>query len=188
MTLLPMYVFCLFNCSKIMTNVVSLFAASYVFHWKTFFSDQELKYAPMFDGRVVLYPCDKNLRDYLSWRQADCHINNLYNTCFWNLVQKGGLTQKQAEEKLCGTVSSDKNELLFSEFEINYNNEPPIYRKGTVLFWDQVSISQVDETSNQTNQQTEQKSKKTRRKVTTHHVDIIGDEFWEEHSDIILGS
>ena len=26
----------------------------------------------MFDGRVVLYPTEKNLRDYLSWRQADC--------------------------------------------------------------------------------------------------------------------
>lgn len=35
---------------------------------------------------------DNNLRDYLSWRQADVHINNLYNTCFWNLVQKKNMT------------------------------------------------------------------------------------------------
>ena len=28
----------------------------------------------MFDGRVVLYPTEKNLRDYLSWRQADCKL------------------------------------------------------------------------------------------------------------------
>jgi len=34
-----------------------------------------------------------------------------------------------------GTVSSDKNELLFSEFGINYNNLPQLYRKGTVLLW-----------------------------------------------------
>ncbi len=28
------------------------------------------------------------------------HINNLYNTTFWTLVQKGGLTTTQAEERL----------------------------------------------------------------------------------------
>ncbi|PNJ77735.1 THG1L isoform 3, partial [Pongo abelii] len=26
-------------------------------------------------------------------------------------------------------------EILFSEFNINYNNEPLMYRKGTVLIW-----------------------------------------------------
>jgi tRNA(His) guanylyltransferase len=31
----------------------------------------------MFDARAVLYPSDRTLRDYLSWRQADTHINNL---------------------------------------------------------------------------------------------------------------
>ena len=34
-----------------------------------------------------------------------------------------------------GTLSSDKNELLFSRFNINYNNIPQIYRKGTTLIW-----------------------------------------------------
>lgn len=28
--------------------------------------------APSFDGRAVCYPTDRALRDYLSWRQADC--------------------------------------------------------------------------------------------------------------------
>lgn len=58
--------------SKLVTNVVSLFSSSYVFYWSQFFSSQELLYPPMFDGRVVLYPNEKNLRDYMSWRQADC--------------------------------------------------------------------------------------------------------------------
>jgi tRNA(His) 5'-end guanylyltransferase len=31
------------------------------------------------------------------------------------------------------TVSSDKNELLFSQFGINYNSLPELYRKGTIL-------------------------------------------------------
>ena len=73
---------------------------------------------PSFDGRVVLYPSSSNLRDYMSWRQVDCksiaaarktqtmlkyfvgHINNLYNTTFWALVQKGGMDVRQAEEML----------------------------------------------------------------------------------------
>jgi len=32
----------------------------------------------------------------------------------------------------------DKNELLFSEFNINYNNLPPMHRKGTVVVWEVV--------------------------------------------------
>ena len=28
------------------------------------------------------------------------HINNLYNTCFWNLVNVSGLERKAAKEKL----------------------------------------------------------------------------------------
>ena len=55
-----------------MTNIVSLFAASYVYHWKDYFGADPLHYPPAFDGRVVLYPSEENLRDYLSWRQADC--------------------------------------------------------------------------------------------------------------------
>ena len=53
-----------------------------------------------FDARTVSYPTNQNLRDYLSWRQADCHINNLYNTCFWSLVQQGGKTEQEAEQLL----------------------------------------------------------------------------------------
>ena len=86
--------------SKISTTIVSYFASSYVFHWLTFFPDTPLKYPPTFDGRIVLYPTNRNLRDYLSWRQADCHINNLYNTCFWSLVHSGATTA-DAEKKLC---------------------------------------------------------------------------------------
>lgn len=77
---------------KVLTYVNSLFTSSYVFHWNKYFHEVSLKYPPSFDARVVLYPSDENLRDYLSWRQADVHINNLYNTTFWNLVLKGGLT------------------------------------------------------------------------------------------------
>lgn len=74
----------LFN-SKLMTHVVSQFSSSYVFYWKEFFADQPLLYPPGFDGRVVLYPSNRNLRDYLSWRQADCKytLSCLKYALFW---------------------------------------------------------------------------------------------------------
>ena len=87
------------------------------------------------------------------------HINNLYNTTFWSLIQLGGLDNKDAEKLLAvcslvlhlyclpthtltrllrfqGTLSADKNEILFSRFHINYNNEPEIFKKGSVVFRD----------------------------------------------------
>lgn len=81
--------------SKILTYVNSLFSSSYVFNWSKFFPSEKLQYPPSFDARIILYPSDENLKDYLSWRQADVHINNLYNTTFWNLILKGGLTNNE---------------------------------------------------------------------------------------------
>jgi len=90
----------LFNrrASKLMTTVNSLFASSFVFHWTGFFGPIRLQYPPTFDARVVMYPTDKNLKDYLGWRQADVHVNNLYNTAFWGLVLKKGFSNAQVQE------------------------------------------------------------------------------------------
>ncbi|XP_023244464.1 probable tRNA(His) guanylyltransferase [Centruroides sculpturatus] len=151
--------------SKLVTNVCSLFSSSFVYYWREFFPDIEMKYPPSFDGRVVLYPTDKNLRDYFSWRQADCHINNLYNTVFWTLIQKGGLTAQQAEQRLSGTVSSDKNEILFSEFNTNYNNLPELYRKGTVIVREKLKNGNNKKSSI----------------LVSSHVDIIDKKFWIEN-------
>ena len=121
------------RASKILSLIVSKFTASYVFFWNHYFKDTILQYAPSFDARIVLYPTIQEIKDYLAWRQADCHINNLYNTCFWKLVNKQNMTQKDAELKLRHTNSSDKNELLFTAFNINYNNIDAMFRKGSVL-------------------------------------------------------
>lgn len=58
--------------SKISSTIVSLFASNYVMHWPEYFGQDKLHYAPCFDSRTVCYPNDNVLRDYLSWRQADC--------------------------------------------------------------------------------------------------------------------
>jgi tRNA(His) 5'-end guanylyltransferase len=72
---------------------------------------------------------------------APGHINNLYNTTFWTLVQQGGMSAQEAEQKLSGTVSSDKNEILFRDYGINYNNEPDCFKKGTILYRDVRQVS-----------------------------------------------
>ncbi|XP_023159326.1 probable tRNA(His) guanylyltransferase, partial [Ceratitis capitata] len=128
-----------------------------------------LLYPPCFDGRIVLYPSDQNLRDYLSWRQADVHINNLYNTAFWNLVLKSGLTNQEAETELRGTFSADKNELLFTKFGINYNNLPAMFRKGTILLRKRVKIE----------------NSLNRQLIVDLHNDMIRDKFWKDHTELL---
>ncbi|XP_074865604.1 putative tRNA(His) guanylyltransferase isoform X3 [Carettochelys insculpta] len=177
------------RASKFMTHVVSQFASSYVFYWNDYFKDQPLLYPPGFDGRVILYPSNQNLKDYLSWRQADCHINNLYNTVFWMLVQKRGLTPIQAQDRLQGTLAGDKNEILFSEFNINYNNEPLMYRKGTVLVWQKVNeITTKRIKLPKEPEEKEVEVTRTRTKAVPLHCDIIGDQFWEEYPEILADS
>jgi tRNA(His) guanylyltransferase len=75
-----------YNLSKIATLFASCFASNYVFKWSEFFPNKKLKYPPLFDGRVVAYPSEKNLRDYLSWRQVDSKL------CFENVVHVFQLT------------------------------------------------------------------------------------------------
>ena len=162
---------------------MSLFSSSFVFHWNEFFGDTKLIYPPMFDARVVIYPAIENIRDYMNWRQADCHINNLYNTCFWTLVNKGGLSTTEAESKLKGTLSGDKNEILFTEYDINYNNEPDMFKKGSVLIREsyEEEVSKKDRQGNDTGKMV----KRARSKVIVLHEDIIGDSFWLKYSNIL---
>lgn len=154
---------------KLISYVASLFTSAYIFNWSYIFKDTlDLKYPPVFDSRAVLYPTDQNLRDYMSWRQADVHINNLYNTCFWNLVASG-LSNAEAEEKLRGTFSSDKNEILFQQFNINYNNLPVMFRKGTTLMRKKVKLSNDKKLS----------------LVVPIFEDMIDDAFWTRHPEIL---
>lgn len=149
--------------SKLLSTVVSLFSAAYVSQWEKFMK-RPMTMIPSFDGRIVLYPTTRHLRDYLSWRQADVHVNNLYNTAFWALVNRGGHSTMEAESILKGTVSKDKHEILFSTFGINYNDEPQMFRRGSFL------AKGLD--------QSEANVQKPMNEITVFHEDIIGEHFW----------
>lgn len=63
--------------SKLVSLFSSCFASNYVRWWpEVMGAGRPLRAAPMFDGRAVCYPAAATVRDYLAWRQADCHINN----------------------------------------------------------------------------------------------------------------
>jgi len=184
--------------SKLVSTVVSTFTANYVALWPQHFPSVPLTSPfPTFDGRAVCYPTVSNLRDYLSWRQADCHINNLYNTAFWQLIQLGGLGNKEAEETLKGTLAADKNEILFSRFGINYNRELEIYKKGSVIFRDyelvdpkshntsQAVDEQAEATQQSKTQNEHDKKKRAKAKIVVDHLDIIKDDFWDRRPWIL---
>ncbi|EQB52134.1 tRNA(His) guanylyltransferase [Colletotrichum gloeosporioides] len=180
------------RASKLVSTVVSTFTANYIYLWSQYFPDTPLSPPlPSFDGRAVCYPTVSNLRDYMSWRQVDCHINNLYNTTFWSLIQLGGYDNKEAEQRLAGTVSGDKNEILFSKFNINYNNEPEMYKKGSVIFRDyelvepgthnasEAADALAEPTQQSKSQAEKEKKKRNKARVVIEHLDIIKDDFWD---------
>ncbi|GEQ70598.1 hypothetical protein JCM33374_g4276 [Metschnikowia sp. JCM 33374] len=96
---------------KLISTFASFMSVNYVMHWNVEFPEKPIQNErlPTFDARAVVYPNAEVVRDYFSWRQVDCHINNLYNTSFWGLIQKCNMTRQDAENELKGTLSKDKN-------------------------------------------------------------------------------
>uniref|UniRef100_A0A0D2XAH0 tRNA(His) guanylyltransferase n=1 Tax=Fusarium oxysporum (strain Fo5176) TaxID=660025 RepID=A0A0D2XAH0_FUSOF len=152
------------RASKLVSTVVSTFTANYVYFWSTHFPDSPLSPPlPSFDGRAVCYPSVQNLRDYMSWRQADSHIGQ-----------------------------QTKTRYSFSRFSINYNNEPEIYRKGSVIFRDyelvdpnshntmQTIDSQAEPVEQSKSQKEKDKKSRAKARVVVEHMDIIKDDFWNQ--------
>ncbi|CAO3682494.1 unnamed protein product [Umbelopsis vinacea] len=137
----------------------------------------------------------KNIRDIIiaygqsdeyRWRQALCilaelgHINNLYNTTFWAIVHSGK-SEQEAEEKLRGTFSKDKHEILYTEFNINYNALAPVYRKGSVIIRQETEVKSISP-------KTGEEVVRLKRLPVVIHDDIIGDQFWKHHPELLASS
>jgi tRNA(His) guanylyltransferase len=128
------------------------------------------------------------------------------------MIQKGGLDATAAEAELQGTVSSDKNEILFSRYGINYNNEPELFKKGSVIFREYElestekingNESEIAKQNSELEPSTEapeeaavlsktrgEKMRKARAKarVVVEHIDIHKDEFWAKRPWILSGN
>lgn len=221
---------------KLCSTVVSTFTSAYIYYWPTYFNNPNLElpesyapasttatsasasgalcelrsdFLPSFDARAVIYPTALNLRDYLSWRQVDCHINNLYNTTFWFMVLRRGMSEREAEEELKGSVSADKNEILWSRFGVNYNARGEWEKKGSVVYRDfgprdveYLSQGVDGEAQGQgardgeegdgrdvmsKTQREKMRKAKLKARIVVEHVDIIKDDFWEKRPWILGG-
>jgi tRNA(His) guanylyltransferase len=116
---------------RLLSALVSTFTSTFVLHWPHFFPTVPLQSLPSFDARAVLYAHFGLVRDYLSWRQADSHINSLYNYTLCVLMRTG-LDGTAATAVLSGTVSTDKHEILMKH-GIDFSMLPPMHRRGIVL-------------------------------------------------------
>lgn len=171
---------------KIISVIVSLFTSAYNSNFEKIFKKKLLSF-PIFDCRIVIYPNFKTLWDYFCWRQVDCHINNLYNTCFWKLVKEKQKSNQEAEKILKFTLSDFKNEMLFKEFGVNYSKIEAIYRKGSLF----VRKLEADLGKLEKMKQLEEKGVKVsqpRKKVVYEllHVDLIQKGFWEKYFPELL--
>jgi len=160
------------RANKMVSAIVSFFTSTYVMRWNEFFPQNELKYPPSFDGRAVCYPSTEILRDYLSWRQVDCHINNQYNSCFWKLVASGK-SKREAQNSLKGGQLQKKIE----ELAIDYNKLPAMFRLGSSVYRDKVDTALIHKENGN--------SFESKGKVVVEHIDIIGPTFWLEHLNIL---
>jgi tRNA(His) guanylyltransferase len=164
------------------STFASCFTSAYVRGWPAVFgADTPLKAAPIFDARAVAYPDPQTLRDYIAWRQADCHVNNQYNTPYWALVQSGA-SRAAAQAALAGTDAAFKNELLFSKFGINYNALPARFRKGTVLARARRRVEVKPAGPNGSPPSVERE----RSFIDTLHEDVIGAAFWDARPELLV--
>lgn len=100
-----------------------------------------------------------------------------------------------------GTVAAEKNEILFSRFKVNYNNEPEIFRKGSVVFRDyeleepqdlsqemeDISLAHGQPGTLSKTQAEKLRKEKARARVVVKHLDIIKHDFWERRPWILSG-
>ncbi|MCJ1486149.1 tRNA-His guanylyltransferase [Schaereria dolodes] len=94
-----------------------------------------------------------------------------------------------------GTLAADKNEILFSRFKLNYNLEPDIFKKGSVLYrkyeikdlqsGNSISEQKVDEHEISKTQKVRIKKRRERASIQLEHIDLINDEFWSSRPWIL---
>lgn len=88
-----------------------------------------------FDCRICEFPNEALVIDYFRWRNEDAHRNALNAHCYW-MLRKQGKSPSAAASKLKQLSVANKNELLFTEAGINYNDLPGWQRRGMGVYWE----------------------------------------------------
>ena len=77
----------------------------------------------VFDSRVFVIPDVREVSNYFIWRQQDCTRNSV------SMAASANFPHKQLE----GVKSADKQDMLFKEKGINWNDYLPKYKRGSVI-------------------------------------------------------
>jgi tRNA(His) guanylyltransferase len=104
----------------------------------------------------------------------------------------GNLSRDEAHSRLKCTFSKDKNEILYSEYNINYNSLEEVYKKGTILLRKPVNkktdmiVDEKDEYIELTdklllNSYNDSLSDVYKKNIFLSHEDMIKDEFWKKY-------
>lgn len=100
-----------------------------------------------------------------------------------------GKSEREAHERLKGTVSSDKHELLHSEHGINYDRLPALFRRGSTLVWAPRSEPATERIEDAGEAKQEGELRQAKRKVKDElrivHADIISPLFWKKAEDVV---
>lgn len=84
----------------------------------------------LFDARVYGVPNMMEVANYLVWRQRDCEKNSVSSAAYYFLADKYG--RKTARQKLDKLNQKERQEILFQECGINWNNYPDRFKRGIV--------------------------------------------------------
>lgn len=87
-----------------------------------------------FDCRISQLPTVDLVVDYFRWRQEDAHRNALNAYCYW-MLRKQGASAGAATRQMEGLSVAKKNELLFQQGQINFNDLPNWQKRGVGCYW-----------------------------------------------------
>lgn len=99
--------------------------------------------AASFDCRISQLPSAGDVADYFRWRNEDAHRNALNSHCYW-LLRKQGRRPQEGQKELDRLSVAAKNELLFTEGAINFNDLPRWEKRGWALRWETVTKRAVN--------------------------------------------
>lgn len=89
-----------------------------------------------FDSRIWMGATVKDVVDYYSWRAEDAVRGAINSYTYWALRQERNMTKRQATKMLLKRGFAWKNEFLFQEFGVNFNETPAKYRRGVGCYWE----------------------------------------------------
>jgi len=84
-----------------------------------------------FDCRIYEVPDLTEAVNYFIWRQNDCTKNSISSAAYFELAKVKG--RKTAQKMLHGLNQNERQELLWKECHINWNNYSDMFKRGVMI-------------------------------------------------------